>query len=185
RANVCPRSSPNRTSVCSKPHKNSLRLPTAQTSRARLDSSLLVPTEMIAAIFFDFNGVIINDEPLQLKAAQEALRPEGVPLDETIYYKALGMDDVTFMRFVFEQAGRAPDEETLRRAVERKLQPQRARSKRTRARRMSRHRRRAARHRVGARRRYAHARRHQHGQRSRPPRHRRRGRHTQSLRLDN
>ena len=81
---------------------------------------------MIAAIFFDFNGVIINDEPLQLKAAQEALRPEGVPLDETIYYKALGMDDVTFMRFVFEQAGRAPDEETLRRAVERKLRLHRA-----------------------------------------------------------
>jgi beta-phosphoglucomutase len=77
---------------------------------------------MIAAIFFDFNGIIINDEPLQLKAAQAALQPEGVALDETIYYQALGMDDVTFMRFVFKQAGREPDEATLQRAVERKLQ---------------------------------------------------------------
>ncbi|HYX40404.1 MAG TPA: HAD family phosphatase, partial [Pyrinomonadaceae bacterium] len=77
---------------------------------------------MIAAIFFDFNGVIINDEPLQLKAAQEVLQPEGVALDETLYYSALGMDDMTFMRFVFKHAGREPDEETLSRAVARKMQ---------------------------------------------------------------
>jgi len=77
---------------------------------------------MIAAICFDFNGIIIDDEPLQLKAAQEVLKPEGVALTEAVYYEALGMDDVTFMRFVFKQAGRAPDEETLGRAVERKLQ---------------------------------------------------------------
>ena len=32
---------------------------------------------MIKAILMDFNGVIINDEPLQMKAYQEILKDEG------------------------------------------------------------------------------------------------------------
>ena len=31
---------------------------------------------MIQAVFFDFNGVIIDDEPLQMKAYQEVLGRE-------------------------------------------------------------------------------------------------------------
>jgi beta-phosphoglucomutase len=64
---------------------------------------------MIKAILFDFNGVIIDDEPLQMKAYQEALRPEGIELTEKDYYDSLGMDDVTFIRAAFERAGRKPD----------------------------------------------------------------------------
>ena len=77
---------------------------------------------MIRAILFDFNGVIINDEPLQLKAYQETLRPAGISLTERDYYAALGMDDVTFVRTAFERAGRELDDETRRAIIERKTE---------------------------------------------------------------
>ena len=35
---------------------------------------------MIQAIFFDFNGVIIDDEPLQMAAYQGVLREQGLSL---------------------------------------------------------------------------------------------------------
>ncbi|HEY9401928.1 MAG TPA: HAD family phosphatase [Pyrinomonadaceae bacterium] len=61
---------------------------------------------MIKAILFDFNGVVIDDEPLQLKAAQAALKAEGITLTDEDYYNSLGMDDVTFFRAAFARAGR-------------------------------------------------------------------------------
>ena len=51
---------------------------------------------MIKAILFDFNGVIIDDEMLQMKAYQEVFQPYGVPLTPEQYLQALGMDDQTF-----------------------------------------------------------------------------------------
>lgn len=75
---------------------------------------------MIQAVFFDFNGVIVDDEPLHLKAYTEALRAEGVELTEKDYFDSLGMDDATFVRAAFERAGRDDlSEEVLRRVVER------------------------------------------------------------------
>ena len=56
---------------------------------------------MIQAIFFDFNGVIIDDEPVQLKAYQSALEEAGIELTEAQYYAALGMDDRTFVATMF------------------------------------------------------------------------------------
>src|SRR5919107_1206960 len=73
---------------------------------------------MIQAVFFDFNGVIVDDEPLQMKAYQEVLGREGLTLTEADYYGSLGMDDVTFVRSAFERAGRELDDETLARVVE-------------------------------------------------------------------
>ena len=35
---------------------------------------------MIKAILMDFNGVIIDDEPIQMKAYQEILAEQGVAL---------------------------------------------------------------------------------------------------------
>jgi len=58
---------------------------------------------MIQAIFFDFNGVIINDEPLQMAAYQDVLREHGIELTKSDYYGALGMDDKTFVRAAFER----------------------------------------------------------------------------------
>ncbi len=64
---------------------------------------------MIKAILFDFNGVIINDEPLQMKAYQEILKDEGIDLTEEDYYASMGMDDKTFIKAACERAGKKPE----------------------------------------------------------------------------
>jgi HAD superfamily hydrolase (TIGR01509 family) len=59
---------------------------------------------MIKAIFFDFNGVIIDDETIQMKAYQQVLRGHDIDLTEEWYFDALGMDDRTFVRAMFDRA---------------------------------------------------------------------------------
>ncbi len=77
---------------------------------------------MIRSLFFDFNGVVIDDEPIQLKAYQQVLSAEGVGFTEAEYYDALGMDDVTFVRAAFARSGKRLADETLRAVIERKTQ---------------------------------------------------------------
>ena len=77
---------------------------------------------MIEAILFDFNGVIINDELLQFKSAQEALRPRGITLTEEDYYASLGMDDKTFMREAYKRAGTALSDEVMQAVIEHKTE---------------------------------------------------------------
>ena len=59
---------------------------------------------MIKAIFFDFNGVIIDDETIQMKAYQEVLRGHQIDLTEEWYFSGLGMDDKTFIKAMFDRA---------------------------------------------------------------------------------
>lgn len=61
---------------------------------------------MLQAIFLDFNGVIIDDERLQMAAYQEVLKQHGVELTEEQYFAALGMDDRTFVRVALKRAGK-------------------------------------------------------------------------------
>lgn len=61
---------------------------------------------MIRAILMDFNGVIIDDEPLQMKVYAELLKNEGIDLTEEGYYSCGGMDDVTFLREQFRRANK-------------------------------------------------------------------------------
>ncbi len=75
---------------------------------------------MIQAVFFDFNGVIVDDEPLQMKAYQEVLGREELTLTEADYYGSLGMDDVTFLRSTYARAERELTDELLGRLVEAK-----------------------------------------------------------------
>jgi phosphoglycolate phosphatase/beta-phosphoglucomutase len=75
---------------------------------------------MIKAIFFDFNGVIIDDEPLQMKAYRDALAPHGITLTEENYYNLLGTDDLGFVRETFSRAAVTLADETLRAVIERK-----------------------------------------------------------------
>jgi len=56
---------------------------------------------MIHAILFDFNGVIINDERIHLKAYREVLLAESVPLTDEDYFASLGMDDAAFVRAAY------------------------------------------------------------------------------------
>src|SRR5580765_1262477 len=64
---------------------------------------------MIKAILMDFNGVIINDEPVQMRAYQEILTGDGIELTETDYFSSLGMDDRTFVAAAFERVGKKAD----------------------------------------------------------------------------
>jgi len=59
---------------------------------------------MIKAIFFDFNGVIIDDETIQMKVYQQVLLGHDVEITEEWYFDSLGMDDRTFVRSMFERA---------------------------------------------------------------------------------
>jgi beta-phosphoglucomutase len=75
---------------------------------------------MIKAILMDFNGVIINDEPLQMRAYQDVLKREDIELTEADYYSCLGMDDKTFVRAAFSRAGRATDDSKVSELVQAK-----------------------------------------------------------------
>ncbi|HEY8228655.1 MAG TPA: HAD family phosphatase [Pyrinomonadaceae bacterium] len=75
---------------------------------------------MIQAIFFDFNGVIIDDELLQMKAYEEILREHNIALTQALYFSALGMDDKTFVRAMFERAGKSLSEDVLGSVLQRK-----------------------------------------------------------------
>ncbi len=69
---------------------------------------------MIQAIFFDFNGVIIDDERLQMEAYKEALREHGIELSASDYFNALGLDDKGFVRYAFELGGKQLTDELLK-----------------------------------------------------------------------
>ena len=68
---------------------------------------------MIKGILFDFNGVIIDDEPVQMRAYQEILGKEGIALTEEEYYSCLGMDDATFIAAAYERAEKTPEPNKL------------------------------------------------------------------------
>src|ERR1041385_161357 len=74
---------------------------------------------MIQAIFFDFNGVIINDERIHLKAYREVLTAQGVELTDPDYFASLGMDDVAFVRAAFARADKPLTDELTRDLIER------------------------------------------------------------------
>ena len=57
----------------------------------------------------DFNGVIIDDEPVQMAAYQEILKPEGIELTEDDYLSCLGMDDRTFVLAAYKRADKKVD----------------------------------------------------------------------------
>lgn len=54
----------------------------------------------------DFNGVIIDDEKIQMSAYQQILAGENITLTEDDYYSCLGMDDRSFVRSAYERQGK-------------------------------------------------------------------------------
>ena len=61
---------------------------------------------MIKALLLDFNGVVIDDEPIQQAIYSELLAAEGIVLTEEMYYSRLGMDDKTFVASFLDEAGK-------------------------------------------------------------------------------
>jgi phosphoglycolate phosphatase/beta-phosphoglucomutase len=68
---------------------------------------------MIKAIFFDFNGVIIDDETIQMKAYQEVLRGHQIELQEEWYFEGLGMNDKVFVQSMFQRAKKPLSDDVL------------------------------------------------------------------------
>jgi beta-phosphoglucomutase len=78
---------------------------------------------MSSAILFDFNGVIIDDEPQHCDALIATLAEYGYPLDRDTYYRDyLGFDDRECFRFTFARGGDQVEESRLQEAIERKNQ---------------------------------------------------------------
>ena len=76
---------------------------------------------MSSAILFDFNGVLIDDEPQHCDALIATLAEYGIELDRDRYYADyLGFDDRECFRFTFERVGRPLDERALAEAIGRK-----------------------------------------------------------------
>ena len=76
---------------------------------------------MTPGILFDFNGVIIDDEPQHCDALIATLREYDYELDRDTYYREyLGFDDRECFRFTFTRMGRGADEPALLEAIERK-----------------------------------------------------------------
>ena len=66
------------------------------------------------AVLFDFDGVIVNSEPLHFYAFHEVLKAERVEITEDEYYRELiGFDDRGGFRHVFEKRGLPLEPKTL------------------------------------------------------------------------
>jgi beta-phosphoglucomutase len=75
---------------------------------------------MIRAILMDFNGVVIDDEAIQMQAYAEVFKDEGIDLTEEMYYSCLGMNDGKFVRSIAGMAGTEVAEEKIPDIVDRK-----------------------------------------------------------------
>ncbi len=76
---------------------------------------------MISAIVFDFDGVLVDSEPLHLRAYQEVLEPFGLSLPREKYYSSyLGFDDAGVFRAVAEAREWPLDERKLRALIDEK-----------------------------------------------------------------
>lgn len=76
---------------------------------------------MIKAVIFDFDGIIVDSEPLHLRAFQRTVETLGLKLSPTDYYsRYLACDDKTFFRKFLEDNGQQGTERDVARLVEEK-----------------------------------------------------------------
>lgn len=76
---------------------------------------------MLRALVFDFNGVLVHDEPLHLLLFQRVLAEEGIRLEAADYYaRFLGFDDRGCFEAVLAEAGKVPPPEQIARLIARK-----------------------------------------------------------------
>lgn len=70
------------------------------------------------ALLFDFDGVIVNSEPLHFMAFQGVLKAEHIDLSESEYYQEMiGFDDRGAFKHIFERHGRQLDPKTFLRVM--------------------------------------------------------------------
>src|SRR5580704_14802419 len=74
-----------------------------------------------AAVIFDFDGVIVNSEPLHFFAFHEVLRAEKIDLTEQEYYRELiGFDDRGGFKHIYDRHNLPLDAKTMLRLMTRK-----------------------------------------------------------------
>jgi len=76
---------------------------------------------MLRAVIFDFNGIIVDDEPIHFELFQRVLGEEGIALTEEDYYaRYLGFDDRGAFMAGFREHSRPLSAEKLQELIERK-----------------------------------------------------------------
>lgn len=76
---------------------------------------------MLRAIIFDFNGIIVDDEPIHFELFQQVLKEEEIRLTEEDYYsRYLGFDDRGAFTAAYREHRRPLDDHHLARLIERK-----------------------------------------------------------------
>jgi beta-phosphoglucomutase len=73
------------------------------------------------AVVFDFDGVLVDSEPLHYRALRDCLRPEGIEIDEEEYRREyLAYDDRESVRIALERHGVGYDPARVEAVAERK-----------------------------------------------------------------
>jgi beta-phosphoglucomutase len=76
---------------------------------------------VLRAVLFDFNGVLVDDEPIHLELFQRVLGEEGVTLTAEDYYgRYLGLDNQACFEAALKAAGEPPTVPRLMRLMARK-----------------------------------------------------------------
>jgi|SRR5919109_1717491 HAD superfamily hydrolase (TIGR01509 family) len=76
---------------------------------------------MLRAVIFDFNGIIVDDEPIHFRLFQKVLGEEGIDLREEDYYaRYLGFDDRGAFIAGYREHGRPLSEQQLADLIKRK-----------------------------------------------------------------
>ena len=76
---------------------------------------------MLRAVIFDFNGIIVDDEPIHFELFQRVLKEEGIKLTEADYYERyLGYDDRGAFSTAYREHDRALSHSKLAQLIERK-----------------------------------------------------------------
>jgi HAD superfamily hydrolase (TIGR01509 family) len=76
---------------------------------------------MLRAVIFDFNGIIVDDEPIHFELFRRVFREEGIVLSEKDYYaRYLGYDDRGAFMAGFRDNNRLLDSASLTALIDRK-----------------------------------------------------------------
>lgn len=77
---------------------------------------------MLRAIIFDFNGVILNDEPLHFRSMRDAVSALGIRITQEEYWsRYLPLDDEACLTAICADRGLAPDPQARRSVLEDKV----------------------------------------------------------------
>ena len=76
---------------------------------------------MLRAVIFDFNGIIVDDEPIHFELFRKVFAEEGIALTKDAYYaRYLGFDDRGAFSFGYHEHNRSLSHDKLAELIERK-----------------------------------------------------------------